>query len=118
MLGDQREAAIYRITTKGLESVCRCEYAIYYVCIPQDFRIGPKTALQGGVSVTSDTIKFINVMHLSILRVNLLTRFFVFLSVLSALHESDGGIYIFRVFLYLVLSKLSSWRIMTFSFCF
>lgn len=32
-----------------------------------------------------------DVMHLFILCVNLLTRFFVFLSVLSALHETDGG---------------------------
>lgn len=48
-------------------------------------------------------------MHLFILCVNLLTCFFVFLSVLSAPHETDGGIYIFHVFLYLVLWKLSSW---------
>lgn len=45
-------------------------------------------------------------MHFFILCVNLLTCFFVFCSVLSALHETDGGIYIFHVFLYLVFSKL------------
>lgn len=76
---------------------------IMYVFL-KNFRIGPKT--QGGVSVTSNTIKVMDVMHLFILCVNLLTRFFVFLSVLSTLHETDGGIYIFNVFLYLVFKAV------------
>lgn len=55
---------------------------------------------------TSNTRKVMAVMHLFILCVNLLTCFFVFMSVLSALHETDGGIYISHVFLYLVSWKL------------
>lgn len=78
----------------------------------------PGATPAAGVSVTANTREAMDVMHLFILCVNLLTRFFVFLSVLSALHETDGeggGIYLFHVFLYLVLSKLP---IMTFCFGF
>lgn len=115
MVGDQREAAIYRTTTKGLESVYRCVYAVYYVCIPllgpppptRRQHHKPGAAPTGGASATSNTSEVTDVSHLFILCFNLLTCFFVFLSVLSALHETDGGIYIFHVFLYLVLSKLS-----------
>lgn len=86
---------------------------IMYVFL-QSFRIRthrqrhkPEATPTGGVSAPSNTRKAMDVMHLFILCVNLLTSF-VFLSILSALHETDGGIYIFNVFLYLVLSKLSS----------
>ena len=89
MVGEQREAAIHRKTTKGRESVFSCVYAVYHVCIPvNNFRSSPVDSIpsqkQHGVSTnsaTSNTGNAMDVMHLFILRVNLLTCFFVFLSV-------------------------------------
>lgn len=69
-----------------------------------NFRIGPvdsitcQKLLLTQEDVASNTRTVMDVMHLFILCVNLLTCFFVFLSVLSATHETDGGIYISRVF--------------------
>lgn len=68
----------------------------------QTFRIG-LLETRTITYMRSNNRKVMAVMHLFILRVNLLTCFFVFMSVLSAPHETDGGIYIFHVFLYLVL---------------
>lgn len=45
-----------------------------------------------------NTRKVMAVIRFFNLCVNLLTCFFVFMSVLSALHETDGGIYIFPCF--------------------
>lgn len=92
MVGDQREAAIHRNTTKGLQLFIDVYMQYIMYVILKNSRIGPKAATPpAGVSVTANTSEATGVMHLFILCLNLLTRFFVFLSVLSALHETDGG---------------------------
>lgn len=69
----------------------------------------PQATPAGGVSATSNAREVMEVMHLFILRVNLLTCFSFLFSCpfLSALHEKKmEGICIFHVFFYLVFSKL------------
>lgn len=77
MVGEQSEAAIHSTTTKGLEPVNRCVYAVYYVCILQRpvGRIKSQRQHLTGVRGTCYTRKITIGVHLFILCVNLLTCF-------------------------------------------